>query len=106
MKLDKIKFAKLVAYLCRYDFNGDVEHVDELIDIDVSQPKLGMANVEDVDRLLFLMAQGTQKIEAIKQYRMMTGMGLKESKDAIERCWVSKPIEGGATLGDILGMMK
>jgi len=44
------------------------------------------------------------EIEAIKCYRNMTGTYLKESKDAIERHWVSKPVGAPAdhTLGDIL----
>lgn len=33
------------------------------------------------------MAEGTNKIEAIKEYRAITGLGLKESKDAVERYW-------------------
>jgi ribosomal protein L7/L12 len=43
-----------------------------------------------VDELLLYMGKGTQKIEAIKAYRNLTGAGLKESKDAVERYWVSK----------------
>lgn len=38
----------------------------------------------DVVGLLEAMASG-KKIEAIKNYRSLTGYGLKESKDAVER---------------------
>lgn len=40
---------------------------------------------QDVVQLLEYMVSDGQKIEAIKLYRQMTGHGLKESKDAIER---------------------
>lgn len=41
-------------------------------------PILGMERVHE------LLRQG-KKIEAIKVYRQLTGEGLKESKDAVER---------------------
>ena len=47
-------------------------------------------NPDVLDALLALLQEGTYKIEAIRYYRMMTGAGLKESKDAIEKYWVSK----------------
>jgi len=57
-----------------------------------------------------LMAEGTRKIEAIKCHRKITGYGLKESKDTVEKYWVSKghysPTDEPATLGDILGHAK
>jgi hypothetical protein len=33
------------------------------------------------------MAGGTNKIDAIREHRAITGMGLKESKEAVERYW-------------------
>lgn len=42
------------------------------------------ANASEIDNLLFAM-KDNKFIEAIKSYRSLTGMGLKESKDAIER---------------------
>jgi ribosomal protein L7/L12 len=105
MKLDKIKFAKLVAHCVSNGMSAgewEVEQLDSLTDINIPEPKSGMASAEDVDRLLFLMTQGTQKIEAIKCYRNMTGAFLKEAKDAVEKHWVSKLLKEGATLGDIL----
>ena len=59
------------------------------------------ANFEELNVLMMLMAEGTRKIDAIKQHRQLTGAGLKESKDAVEKYWVSKPQSG--TLSDILG---
>lgn len=89
MKLDKIKFARLVAFISSISTIGhdDIEELDRLIDIDVQPVPSGQIDPAAVDKLLFLMAKGTEKIEAIKQYRLMTGQGLKESKDAIERYW-------------------
>lgn len=97
MKLDKIRFAKLLAHCVSNGMtSGDweIERLDELTEVNVPEPTPVRVNSEDIDRLLMLMLQGTQKIEAIKAYRMMTGMGLKESKDAVERYWVSKPTKG------------
>lgn len=55
------------------------------------------ADYQGVDRLMMLMNESTQKIEAIKTYRTLTGMGFKESKDAIERYWKPNlvPISNG-----------
>lgn len=107
-KLDKIGFAQVVAYLGRIGLNigmDEIVDLDNLISIDIPVPVDGRANTADVDRLMELMAEGTRKIEAIKVYRNMTGQGLKEAKDAIERYWVNKPIkEEGAELSDILDL--
>jgi ribosomal protein L7/L12 len=97
-KLDKIKFARLIGFLERVHAlnlkQDDVELIDEIIDIPDPEPQIvpGKADHHELDRLLFLMAQGHQKIEAIKQYRTLTGQGLKEAKDAVERHWDSNPI--------------
>ena len=95
MKLDKIKFARVVTWIARqseYHFNeADLAHLDDLISIDVNEPSTAVWNAEDLNRLLFLMQEGQRKIEAIKQYRVMTGHGLKEAKDSVEKYWVSKP---------------
>jgi ribosomal protein L7/L12 len=92
MKLDKIAFAHVVKFIAelRPEHYIDIEKLDELIDVTVPMPQPTKANPEEVDQLLALMAQGTLKIEAIKIYRSLTGAGLKEAKDAIERHWVSK----------------
>ena len=78
--------------------------------IEVPEPVANKAYCADVDNLLMLMNEGTRKIEAIKAYRILTGAGLKESKDAVEKYWnckdhykyEDKPASE-ATLGDILG---
>ncbi len=109
MKLDKLRFATLIGYLsiiANQTFAvGEISEIDEIIDIAVPEVPAGRADAYQLDKLMALMAQGTQKIEAIKQYRMLTGFGLKESKDAVERYWKSaEQLKAeGATLGDILG---
>ena len=52
---------------------------------------------------------GGERISAIKAYRVLTGAGLKESKEAVEQYWTHKghPVVLNAapdiaTLGDIL----
>jgi hypothetical protein len=112
MKLDKIKFAIVINWLSRNGLHelapGDIEDLDNLIDFEVEQPK-NVVPAGMVDELLLHMGGGTQKIEAIKAYRALTGAGLKESKDAVERYWVSKPETKQAgkfdesALSDILG---
>lgn len=106
MKLDKIEFAKLLNWIGRRGLqldSGDVLDIDNMIDIEVPAVEKQYVSFELVDELLRQMALGN-KIPAIKAYRDLCHAGLKESKDAVERYWVSKPIkEEGATLGDILG---
>ena len=92
MKLDKIKFASLIGFIsCRYALTitpDDIYEMDAIIEFQI--PDLAKADVNTVERLMSLMYQNTQKIEAIKAFRDLTGAGLKESKDAVERYWVSK----------------
>lgn len=90
MKLDKMKFAKLVCLVTQFGFNGsdcELEAMDEIIDIDVQPVPSGQIDPAVLNRLLDLLKEGTQKIEAIKQYRLMTGYGLKDAKDAVEMYW-------------------
>jgi hypothetical protein len=110
MKLNKLAFAKVIAHCVGNGFSAgdwEVERLDELIDFEVPVPDvMPTVNPLDIDYLMALMAEGTRRIEAIKCHRKITGYGLKESKDTVEKYWVSKPIEKAsepATLGDILG---
>jgi ribosomal protein L7/L12 len=92
MKLDKMTFAQVIAHVVN---NGmsigeyEIRELDRLIDIHV-EAKPTLANPDRVEDLLKLMNDGRQKIEAIKVFRDLTGAGLKESKDAIERHWNAK----------------
>ena len=102
MKLDKMQFAYVLAHCISNGMSSgeyEIEELDRRIDIDVPVQDTAKASQFDVDNLMYLMAEGTRKIEAIKAYRKLTGQGLKESKDAVEKYWVSKP----GTLSDILG---
>jgi ribosomal protein L7/L12 len=85
MKLDKIKFAKLIHHITQFGFNGDVEDIDDMIDINV--PEAPKALTHEVDELLrcMLSANSDGFIPAIKAYRVLTNAGLKEAKEAIER---------------------
>jgi ribosomal protein L7/L12 len=97
MKLDKIKFAELIHFISRYLQNPPhldkvfIASLDELIDINVEPVSMpSMCNPETLHILMGLMHEGTRKIEAIKQHRIMTGYGLKESKDIVEKYWISR----------------
>ena len=94
MKLDKMKFAQLVHFIGNR-LNANLTDVfiaslDEIIDIDVPEPQVAYPKNENVERLMMFMVGGTHKIDAIREHRALTGMGLKDSKDAVERYWVSK----------------
>ena len=91
------KFASLVSWLTHVtgeeftinncsNLSCMIEDLIEPVPVQ-EQPKI---NVGDLDQLLALMQEGTRKIEAIKQYRMLTGAYLKDAKEAVEKCWVSK----------------
>jgi ribosomal protein L7/L12 len=96
MKLDKIRFARLIGFIERqYSIslsNGEIEHIDDLIDVEAPQPEAVYPMTSEINRLMGLMAAGTQKIEAIKSYRTLTGLGLKESKDAVEKYWKAQKV--------------
>ena len=99
MKLDKLKFAALIAYIQSCDDSylepHQIEKIDDLIDIP-SEPERIYPKVSDIEYLLAAFKLG-RKIEAIKAYRSLTGFSLKESKDMIEKYWptVSIPyVEG------------
>ena len=116
MKLDKIKFGRLVAFLSRNGFDGyedNIQCLDDMIEIDI--PKQEYVEVAKVDELLRQLNAHDGFIPAIKAYRVLTGAGLKESKEAIERYRSipkfpvkedEKVNQEPATLGDILGKVK
>ena len=90
------KFASLVSWLTHITGNeftvNSCNNLSVLIE-DLIEPAPAFApqvNSNELDHLLALMQEGTRKIEAIKSYRMLTGAGLKESKDAVEKYWVPK----------------
>lgn len=95
MKLDRIKFAKLVGWLS-YRFNvqiheyDDLATLDQLTDVDCQPVEVpGKADPATINELMRAIHAG-EKIAAIKAYRSMTGYGLKEAKDAVEKDWERK----------------
>lgn len=92
MKLDKIKFARLIAMLASeygYIHEDFIQAVDNLIDIEVPE-QVAYPKNENVEALMKHMAAGTNKLDAIREHRAITGMGLKDSKEAVERYWLYK----------------
>lgn len=91
MKLDKIRFAKLIAHIQYWIDKGnllspaDIDDIDFMINIDVLAPPSQRVSCEAVDELLRHFNSPNGFIDAIKAYRALTGAGLKESKEAIER---------------------
>lgn len=95
MKLDKIKLAMLIGFVsCRYAITltqYDIAEIDQIIDFELPAPaEPPVFNAENLHTLMALMCEGTNRIEAIRQHRMMTGYGVKESKDIIEKYWREK----------------
>lgn len=90
MKLDRIKFAKLVSWLS-YRFNieihnyDDLETLDQLCDVYVQPVATQYVEASKVDELLNEINRNDGFIPAIKAYRSLTGVGLKEAKEAVER---------------------
>lgn len=91
MKLDRMKFAALVGWIAgrfavQMDYD-DYRMLDNLVDIDVTPVEVpGKANPADINALMSAIHQGN-RIDAIKAYRSLTGFGLKEAKDAVEKEW-------------------
>lgn len=90
MNLDKIRFARLIGYISAVsgrDFAPDeVNYIDRIVDVECEARPIG-TSPDRLNDLLALMQESNSRIEAIKVYRELTGMGLKESKDAIEKYW-------------------
>lgn len=67
--------------LSEYDIDETFRHINGLI-----AAKAAL----DITDLLNAIKKG-EKIEAIKAYRSLTNMGLKESKDAVEK-YIAQPV--------------
>lgn len=83
------KFAAFISYLTTMSGNHFDEYKVETVAGYVNQLMADKqhADCSTVDALLAAMGKEGQKIEAIKTYRFLTGAGLKESKDAVEKYW-------------------
>ena len=93
MKLDRLKFATLIGYCANRGMTvdkTDVEVLDTLTDVDCQPVEVpGKADPATLNELMRAIHAG-EMIAAIKAYRNMTGYGLKESKDAVEKDWERK----------------
>lgn len=109
MKLGKLEFARLIGFIERTQnlnmASSYIEELDNIIDIDVPQPEAVAINVNDLDNMLALMQSGDRKIDAIRTYRALTGHGLKESKDAVEKYWPTAKDKTKDTLNDMLDVI-
>jgi hypothetical protein len=86
MKLDKIKFARLIGIIThiaeRTLDENEIDICDHIIDFDVQEIKVSCMHV---DELLKQMISSDGFINAIKVYRSLTGAGLKDAKEAVEK---------------------
>jgi len=65
----------------------DTYEIQDLQNIVTACSEPNKVSEAKVNTLLAAMGRDGQKIEAIKAYRVLTGLGLKESKDAVEKYW-------------------
>lgn len=103
MKINVMKYTSLVSLMSHltgytfsdYECQDLLNRVHDLEEVNTYQPPKADVLLDLVDQLMMLMAESTlnpetnvtRKIEAIKVYRQLTGLGLKESKDAVEKYW-------------------
>lgn len=86
MRLDKIRFAKVVQFIGRQLDSAELTELDALIDIDLPQQEPYRADAAAaIDELLKHINRAGGFIETIRAYRALTGAGLKESKEAVEK---------------------
>ena len=91
--MDKIDFARLASFFTHCA--GRALSYDELRDLDalLSITPQGKVHAGSVNMLMQHMRDGKSKIEAIKEYRSLTGASLKDAKEAVEAYWVPAPTE-------------
>lgn len=86
------KFAAFISFLTSVSGNTfdayQVETVASYVEQLNEAPKGNYVDCSVVDQLLNAMGREGQKIEAIKQYRTLTGADLRTSKDAVEKYWM------------------
>lgn len=92
--MDKFAFAELISYITAMGSRAISEHECREIEALMNRCNFQRSS-QAVDDLLRLMGSNS-KIEAIKAYRALTGQGLKESKDAVEKYWIARPAENAA----------
>ena len=85
--MDRVNFARLASVLSTIAGRSLSEEELRELDIFISHCGLGRCDPDVVNTLMQRMRRGDSKIEAIKAYRSLTGLGLVESKNAVERHW-------------------
>ncbi len=89
------KFGAFISYLTGLSGNSmdsyQVETVAGYVGQLIDELPANKVSCDSVDELLSNMGREGKKIEAIKAYRILTGTGLKEAKDAIEKYWIAQP---------------
>lgn len=87
-KLDKIKFAQLISYISHITGSTlateEVAAIDATIDVEAPEKVLKLDELHELMRCM-MTAKDEGFIPAIKAYRTLTGVGLKEAKDAVEK---------------------
>jgi ribosomal protein L7/L12 len=85
--MDKLSFARLTSIITAVaGRNLSTEDLRE-IDILLTHCGVGRADPAVVNTLMSHVRSGASKIDAIRAYRALTGLPLKESKDAVEAYW-------------------
>lgn len=91
VKLDKMTFARLIAHCVSNGMSAgeyEVNTLDDIVQIEIPEEPSSKFSVHSLAAMLEAM-KNERKIEAIKEHRQMTGYGLKESKDFIEKYMVT-----------------
>jgi ribosomal protein L7/L12 len=87
--MDPVKFACLISYLAgvtRHQLSQDEISNIYNLGCDMQLRSQHQCNVNELYVMMAAMKDG-RKIDAIKSHRVLTGFGLKESKDAVEKYW-------------------
>lgn len=108
MKINVAKFGTLMSFisnktdrvLCYHDSDEILQMISDMVE--QSEP----VNLFNIDQLMKYMHEGMSKIEAIRAYRTLTGLGLKESKDAVEKYWVDRQVNEFVKAGFVGGSVK
>lgn len=83
---DQTRFAELISYITHLSAQSLSREQIHCVFCMLDNMGALKTDPTSLDRLLSIMKSGS-KIEAIKEYRALTGLSLKESKDAIDCTW-------------------
>lgn len=90
--MDKIKFAKLIGFLAKVGLHPlsteELQIIDSLVTQEPPLPVTQYASYDDANELIAACAKYHKEgeiIPVIKAYRTLTGLGLREAKDVVEK---------------------